>query len=52
MKLQKQLKEEILQIELRYLQLLCIQETINSLEHTFGNKRKVGRSQQNVGKSR
>lgn len=40
MKLQKQLKEEILQIELRYLQLLCIQETINSLEHTFWKQEK------------
>lgn len=35
MELQKQFKKEILKTELHYLQLLCIQETINSLEHTF-----------------
>ncbi|TCI77911.1 hypothetical protein EVJ20_08105 [Exiguobacterium sp. SH0S1] len=41
MKLQKHFKKEILQIELSYLQLLCIQETVDSLEHIFHKQDKI-----------
>lgn len=40
MNLHNEFKKQMLQIELKYLQLLCIKEVINSIEHVYGKQNK------------